>query len=243
MKPTPIQLLFVEDNADLRDDLGFQLQTDGIAVTAVSDAKAMDEVIRQRNFDIALLDIGLPGEDGLSIATRLRSTFPDIGIIILTALDEVETCLKSYQHGADIFMAKPVDWRRLSAQIAALYRRVSHAQPKPNHGSWQLLQGGYELVSPLGASIPLTGMEAAIVLRLAQSAGQTITRDELIAVVSPGNVLAFDPRRLEVCVSRLRQKIQQTVAEHHPAVEQSPIKTVRGVGYVFSQAVIVEDLR
>ncbi len=242
MNPDSIHVLFVEDNEDLRDDLSFQLRSTGIRVTAVADGIAMDKQIKDQKFDIALLDIGLPGENGLSIAIRLREASPNIGIIMLTALDELDTCLQSYQSGADVFLAKPVDWRRLAAQIQALYRRLPQVSHSTKQAGWKLLQSGHVLVTPCGSSINLTGMEASVILALAKKPGQTVKRDELIAIVSPGNVDAYDPRRLEVCLSRLRQKIHDALVNTNAAVIDTPIKTVRGVGYTFTQSISIETL-
>lgn len=243
-----IRIALVEDNPDLRDDLQFQLSRNGLDVAAFGDAPALDAFLRDGVCDIAILDIGLPGEDGLSIAGRLRLAHASLGIILLTAQGEIESRLMGYERGADIYLVKPVDWRELVAQIHALHRRLK-SPPVPHITSWVLRQSGRELVSPAGKSLSLTAMEAKVLGLLARNAGEIVERDALMAEVAGEHSHQLDPRRLEVCISRLRQKCldglnggREHASDTGDASARMPLRTVRGAGYIFTQAIHVENL-
>ena len=236
----PLQIVLVEDNADLRDDLQFQLGSQGLQVAALADAVALDHHLLTFRCNIVVLDIGLPGENGLSIAARLRHAYPAMGIIMLTARGEIDTRLEGYQQGADTYLVKPVDWRELLAQIYALHRRIAiSVAPAPADG-WALKQAGRELVTPQGRSISLTHMEGVVLRVLAQHVGKTVERASLMSEVLGDQAYQLDPRRLEVCISRLRQKMLDAM-DSNPGVknDQLPLKTVRGAGYTFTQAISI----
>lgn len=244
MATSPLQIILVEDNPDLRDDLQFQLTASGFAVTTAGDAPALDQHLRVAPCDIAILDIGLPGESGLSIARRLRQTYPAMGIIMLTAYGELDTRLDGFERGADLYLVKPVDSRELVAHLRALQRRLPAALPAPPPpAAWILRQAGRELVTPHHQPIALTHMESQVLGVLAQHIGQTVERKILIAEIAGASAHAFDPRRLEVCICRLRQKMLDAgpAATNLPA-DALPLKTARGVGYAFTQAIVIEGL-
>lgn len=236
-----LQIALVEDNADLRDDLQFQLSAQGLQVTALADALALDHHLLNAQCDVAVLDIGLPGENGLSIAARLRQTRPTMGIIMLTARGELDSRLDGYKQGADAYLVKPVDWRELLAQIHALQRRAAGLVTPAPAGAWTLKQAGRELVTPQGRSIGLTHMESVVLKVLAQHAGKTVKRDLLMAEVLGEQAYQLDPRRLEVCISRLRQKLLDAL-DRDAGIQndQLPLKTVRGAGYTFTQAISIQ---
>ncbi len=243
MVTSPLRIILVEDNPDLRDDLQFQLTASGFAVTTAGDAPALDQHLRAAPCDIAILDIGLPGENGLSIARRLRQTYPTMGIIMLTAFGALETRLDGFEQGADIYLVKPVDTRELAAQIRALQRRLPATSPAPQPTAWILRQAGRELVTPHHQPIALTHMESQVLGMLAQHAGQTVGRNTLIAEIAGASAHAFDPRRLEVCICRLRQKMLDTdPAASRRSADALPLKTARGIGYAFTQAMVIEGL-
>lgn len=238
----PLQLTLVEDNADLRDDLQFQLRSQGLQVAALADAVALDQHLLSAQCDVVVLDIGLPGESGLSIAARLRQTHPAMGIIMLTAHGELDSRLDGYKQGADAYLVKPVDWRELLAQIHALHRRTAVlANPAPAN-EWMLKQAGRELVTPQGRSISLTHMEGVVLKVLAQHAGETVERAVLMSQVLGEQAYQLDPRRLEVCISRLRQKMLDAMdSSAGIQTDQLPLKTVRGAGYTFTQAISIQQ--
>lgn len=241
LTPTPIQLALVEDNADLRDDLQFQLSSQGLQVAALADGVALDHHLRGAPCDITVLDIGLPGETGLSIAARLRQAYPAMGIVMLTARGELDSRLQGYQNGADIYLVKPVDWRELLAQIHALHRRVAVLATPASTDGWVLRQAGRELVTPQGRSISLTHMEGMVLKVLAQHAGKTVERALLMSEMLGEQAYQLDPRRLEVCISRLRQKMLDAMDSNAGVQnDQLPLKTVRGAGYTFTQTVRIQ---
>jgi len=241
VKP-PIQIALVEDNADLRDDLQFQLSSQGLKVAALADAVALDRHLRKARCDIAILDIGLPGENGLSIAARLRQAYPSMGIIMLTARGELDSRLNGYKQGADIYLVKPVDWRELLAQIQALHRRVVVLATPASSNEWLLKQAGRELVTPQGRAISLTHMEGLVLKLLAKHAGQTVERALLMSELLGEQADQLDSHRLEVCISRLRQKMFDAIdANVGGQSHQLPLKTVRGAGYTFTQAIHIHE--
>ena len=243
MNEKPIYIVIVEDNPDLRDELQFQLSSERLNVATMGDAKAFDDHLLNHPCDIAILDIGLPGEDGLSIANRLRQTHSKMGIIILTARSELDSRLDGLQCGADAYLVKPISGLELQAQILSLSRRIKLGDVQaPN--SWTLQQAGRELITPLGVSISLTHMESSVMTILAQQSGEAVSRELLIKNIAIKNIHEFDPRRLEVCISRLRQKIQNSmgVSTSNEKKAELPLKTVRNVGYIFTQSITSEDL-
>ncbi len=232
------RIILVEDNVDLCDDLSFQLEQKGYHVDAVGDAIALDKKVANQDYTIAILDIGLPGEDGLSIAKRLRKQQPKLGIIMLTARGEIDTKLHGFKNGADVYLVKPVDWRELDAVIESLHRRIQPTEEE-EESTWKLIEAATILMTPSGESISLTGMESLILTLLAKNAGIAITKAKLIKQVTGRRELSFDPRRLEVCMSRLRQKILNTDSSHSNNDNNIPFKSVRGVGYIFTQAILI----
>jgi len=238
MNEKSVHIAIVEDNPDLRAELHFQLSNEKNHVVVMSDGKSLDNHILHHPCDIVILDIGLPGEDGLSIANRLHQTHSDIGIIILTARSTLDSRLDGLEHGADIYLVKPVSHHELQAQIKALYRRI-----KRDVARWQLKQAGRELVTPQGESIPLTHMEGSIMNLLAQHSGEAVARAVLIKGIVAVDTHEFDPRRIEVCISRLRQKMQKSTRSNSSGSNnfEQPLKTVRSVGYIFTQAIAIED--
>jgi len=236
MKTNPIHLVIIEDNPDLRDDLHFQLSSDSIHVTSMEDGKNIDEHLLKEACDVAIIDIGLPGEDGLSIAERLHQTHPEIGLILLTAQASLDSRLDGLHRGADIYLVKPVSCHELRAQINSLYRRIN-----PVSRIWQLKQAGRELISPQGVSIRLTGMEGSLMTILSQNQSQAVSRQRLVDAIAIGDINEFDPRRIEVCISRLRQKLHDSMVLNTDSDSDIdlPLKTVRNVGYVFTQPVTI----
>ncbi len=243
MKNQSLHVVLVEDNPDIRDEIQFQLSTCNIHVAALGDAIEFDHYIKKSPCNIAILDIGLPGEDGLSLAGRLHQSNPDMGIIMLTAQGELESRLTSFEKGADIYLVKPVDWRELVAQIKSLQRRLTISeQPDKEHG-WLLSRSARELISPENILIPLTHMEGLILKTLAKNQGKTVNRQILIEVIQPKESHVFDPRRLEVCISRLRQKVIDKLNASevkNNCLIGFPLKTARGEGYIFTEQIEIK---
>lgn len=224
-----IRIAVVEDNPDLLDEVVFQMQAMGHAALGFGSGAALDQHLREHEVDLLVLDLGLPGEDGISVARRLRLSRPRLGIVMLTARGLLEDRLLGLDSGADVYLVKPVDMRELSAVCESLYRRLNRtvAPERPTVG-WQLDGQTLELTPPKGPPIPLTPTEFKLMRRLAEAAPEPVTRAELAEAMGHAE-LDFDFRRLEAALSRLRRKI-----EMHTGADASSLRSARNVGYVFA---------
>ncbi len=221
-----LSLAVVEDNPDVLDDLLFNLRRQGFEVAGYPDGAALDAALAQgQDWTVLVLDLGLPGEDGLSIAHRLRQTHPALGIIALTARGRLQDRVEGLNTGIDLYLVKPIDISELAAAIHAVARRVN--QLRVHIPIWRLESDGYRLVRPDGETITLTVTEFKILYVLACAHAEPVHRDDLIRAIGR-KPDAYDPRALEVTVSRLRGKLGH----------QSPLRAVRNQGYRF-----VADLR
>jgi len=224
-----IPLIVCEDDRELRTILVAGLPHFGIEPRGVPDGKALDEALLTRRPTVVILDIGLPGEDGLSIARRLRSGGgTPMGIIMLTAHGALEDRLQGLKDGADVYFVKPVDLRELAFAVRNLHRRVS-LPPET-----EVPEGGYTLDVlhsilglPSGARVPLTATELRILQALALHPGVVVERVALLQHLhQPMDLAAL--QRLETQISRLRSKIRQI-----PGAEPLPLHARQGVGYAF----------
>ncbi len=220
------RLALVEDNPDLRDDLHFHLERAGHHVVPLADGKALDAHLAVAPCDLVLLDLGLPGEDGLSIASRLRQARPELGIVMLTARGLLQHRLEGLESGADAYLVKPVELQELKAVLGTVLRRIRlAATPQPG---WSLHTSTLTLVSPAGERTVLTSTEFALLQAMAHKAPEAVERRTLIEQVFGEDYLGFDPRRLEAALSRLRRKLQPD------GDAESPIRSVRNIGYLFA---------
>lgn len=223
-----IRIAVVEDNEDLRDEVVFHLRRMGHAVTGLPDGAALDRHLAAEPADVLVLDLGLPGEDGLSIARRLGVSHPRLAIAMLTARGQLEDRLVGLDSGADIYLVKPVDMRELSAVCESLYRRLNRVEvPERPAEGWQLDVQSLELVPPGGAAILLTPTEFKLMKVLAEAAPEPARRSDLAAAMGHPE-LDFDFRRLETALSRLRRKIEMQSGE------ATTLRSARNVGYVFA---------
>ena len=225
-RESPIRVAVCEDNDDLRDILVSMLPRHGLRVFGVASAEALDRLLAEREIDLVLLDIGLPGEDGLSAAVRLRRDRPQLGIAMLTARDLIEDRIRGLNQGADMYFVKPVDMGELAAALGSLYRRLvppTSKAPVP----WRLLEGRGVLKSPLGRSIELSLGERRLLGRLMGVPGVTVEREDLALALGwpPGDK---NQPRLATILSRLRAKIALATPE-----EAFPLRTQHGSGFVF----------
>ena len=217
-----IHIAIVEDDDDLRDDITFNLRDEGFQVSPCADAKNLDAVLDEFGVDVVVLDVGLPGEDGLSVARRLRRRWPQLGIVMLTARTARAERIEGLEEGADAYLGKPADMRELALVVRALARRVNK--------SGQVADGltldavAHTLYLPDGTRLELTPSECLILARLARAPRQQANRNQLIEALG-GDRYDYDERRLEALVSRLRRKL--TGAGLTPSV----LVAERGVGY------------
>ncbi len=233
MKSAPGKLLVIDDDLRLRDLLGRYLTEQGFAVDTASDGGGMDARLARKRYDLIVLDLMLPGEDGLAICRRLRARGEHIPIIMLTARgDEVDRII-GLEMGADDYLPKPFNPRELLARINAVLRRRSQLPPAaPGTAEESVAFGPYQLdlstrqLSKGGEAIPLTSGEFALLKVLVRHPRQPLSREKLLALARGREHEAYD-RSIDVQVSRLRKLL-----ESDPASPRY-IQTVWGFGYVF----------
>lgn len=232
-------ILVVDDDREIRDLLARFLGRNGYRVTAARDGREMRRALADWKIDLVILDLMLPGEDGLSLCRELR-TRSQLPVVMLTILGEETDRILGLEMGADDYLAKPFNPRELLARVKAVLRR-SQGAAAPTRGSaialrfagWRLDRGLRRLESPDGLVIDLTAGEFDLLATFAEHPQQVLTRDQLLDLTQGRTETPFE-RSIDMQVSRLRRKIEADPRE--PEL----IKTVRGGGYVFT-AVVSED--
>lgn len=235
-------LLIVEDDPSLRELIRLGLETDGFRVVAAADGPSALLTFASQKPDLVLLDVMLPGLDGIAVCRELRrvSTVP---IIMLTARASTSDVVEGLEAGADDYVTKPFEFPELVARARSALRRASTAHPGPADGAPGLIPGdaapqgarslglGSLTIDPMafavhrrGAEISLTVTEFRLLYELARHPGQVLTRDQLLESVW-GYTYLGDSRLVDVHIQRLRAKVEEDPA--HPVL----VQTVRGVGY------------
>jgi two-component system OmpR family response regulator len=232
--PRP-SVLVVDDDADLRRQVSDYLAANGCDVQAAPDAVGMDAALARQTFDIVVLDLMMPGEDGLSIARRLSAAGAP-AILMMSALGEDVDRIVGLEVGADDYLAKPCNPRELLARVRALRRRRDGRPAGANRLSAGFRFAGYvldassrRLRDPEGVSVMLTRGEYALLTALLERPGEVLSRDQLQERTHGDDPDAFD-RAVDVQISRLRRKLSDSAA-------QALIRTIRGVGYKFGAPV------
>ena len=213
------RILIVEDNDELREITAEVLRHEGHHVVGVDCAEAVPEQLGACS--LMLIDLNLPGEDGLVLAQRVRAAQPQLGIIMMTARSLPEEKKQGYESGADIYMPKPVAFEELTAAIASLARRL-----QPMQVTERITLDPVRLVLQAGPSLQvgLTRPEANLLIAFTRAAEQKLENWQLIALL--GKHEAQDPKAaLELQIVRLRKKLQQAGASH------PSIMSIRGWGY------------
>lgn len=236
MEPTP-HILVVDDQRDIREPLAKYLVKNGLRVSVADGGVEARRILKAGAVDLVVLDIMMPGEDGLSLCRHLRET-TDIPVILLTAMAEETDRVVGLEIGADDYVTKPFNPRELLARIRAVLRRAQTV-PKARDaiGSrhlrfdrWSLDVGRRELVGADDVAIPLSTAEFKLLAAFLKRPGIVLSREQLLDITSGRAAEVFD-RSIDNQVSRLRRKIE--------ADPKSPslIKTVWGGGYMFAAAV------
>lgn len=234
-------ILIVDDDAQIRQLLGDYLSGFGMTVAAVGDGVQMDDALKRQSFDLIILDLMLPGEDGLSLCRRLRAKSA-IPILMLTARGETTDRIVGLEVGADDYIAKPFEPRELVARIQSILRRTQAHVEQPRSGSgdsvtfagWTLQLALRQLISANGTVIPLSNAEFRLLSVFLEHPNRVLTRDFLLEEARGRNMDLFD-RSIDILVSRLRQKLNDGGQGEDAAT--SLIKTVRGEGYMLEAAV------
>jgi len=227
-------ILVVDDDEELLTLLEKFFERYGHTIKVASTGSQMDACMAIESFDILILDVMLPGEDGLSLCKRVRAA-SNIPVIMLTAMTETSDRIVGLELGADDYVAKPFDARELLARVRALLRRTSQeAQKKPKEhypslkfGSWQLNLAKRELRSADMTFVPLSSGEFELLLAFLEHPNRLLTREQLIDYARGSTHEVFD-RSIDVQISRIRRKIEAN--PRNPEM----IRTVRNAGYIFT---------
>ena len=223
------KILIVDDDKKLRELLARYLKEQGYQVDAAGDGKEMDRMLPRSAPDLIVLDLMMPGEDGLSIARRLRAE-GEIPIIILSAKGEEVDRIVGLEMGADDYLSKPFNPRELLARINSVLRRAEQKGSQQRNviifDDYRMDLESYSLTHN-GEPVELTSGEFELLRHLAEHPNHVMSRDHLLDLLDSGVEEAFD-RSIDVRITRIRKKIEQD--PRHPRF----IKTVRGVGYLFS---------
>ena len=223
----PMRVAVVEDDPLLRKEIHYHLKQNGFNVFAVNSGRSLDELLVTEPLDGLILDLSLPGEDGISIARRIRSSIPSMGIIMLTARSAIPDRLRGYEAGADIYLSKPVVPEELTAALLSMYRRTQQANN--TSGNWVIYLGDRSIVGPYTSEkILLTHSEKNLLVGLIQ-ASHHVLETEIICEMLSQRVDAEDigKRALESLVSRLRKKLSTLSVDGSEPI----FKAVWGVGY------------
>lgn len=219
------RVVVVEDFGILREELIDFLVLNGFAAAGVNCGLALNDWLssQPRPPDLVVLDLNLPGEDGLQIARRLRSAYPEMGLVMLTARKSTVDKIRGYESGADIYLTKPVSGEELFAVLNSLQRRL---QPKPC-AAWRLDLAHAVMTSPLGLIGELSANESAVLACLARAPMQLADTAEMLLLCSLDEEKELDKGYLEVLLSRLRRKLAGLIVDSDTPL----IRAVRGRGY------------
>ena len=233
-------ILVVDDQREICDLVHDYLSEEGYRVSIASDGAAMRRAMAQAAVDLVILDLMLPGEDGLTLARALRDV-SDVGIIILTGRGDTVDRIIGLEMGADDYLPKPFHPRELLARVRSVLRRVSSrtaenalaTRSRARFAGWNLDLASRELRSPSGKEVRLTTGEFDLLAAFVNNANQVLTRDRLLDLARNREAGPFD-RTIDVQVGRLRRKLESD--------PQKPtlIKTVRGSGYIFTPSIEAE---
>ena len=227
---SPKHILIVDDEADLLELVSYNLRKDGFIVDSASDGETALTKVRKGKYDLAILDLMLPGIQGMELCRILRndSKTARLPIIMLTAKGEEVDRILGLEMGADDYMTKPFSPRELIARVKAVLRRSTE---KPVHEKI-LKTGDIEIdterytVSLKGKSVKLSATEFKLLLFLAERKGKVFSRGQLLDAIWRDEAFV-EPRTVDVHIRRLRANIEEDPA--HPGY----IKTMRGIGYLF----------
>ncbi len=225
-------IVVVDDDPDVRETVGEYLRRNGFAVTEVDGGGALREVMASRPIDLALLDINMPGEDGLTLAREIRGS-GRAGIIMLTANSDDLDKVVGLEVGADDYVTKPFNPRELLARVKAVLRRARSSGEtatlgnEVQMGKCRLNLETRRLYEADGVEVPMTAMEFDLLRTFAERPNRVLSRDQLLDLAHSKEMEAFD-RSIDTRITRLRRKIEPDPSK------PDCIRTVRGAGYVYN---------
>jgi DNA-binding response OmpR family regulator len=230
-------IVVVDDDPAVRDTVHEYLLRQGYAVSQADGGPALRALMAERPIDLAILDLNMPGESGLTIARELRSN-GKLGIILLTASTDDVDKIVGLEVGADDYITKPFNPRELLARVRAVLRRAQSGEARVatmgrevRMGRCMLNLDRHRLYDACGAEVPITAMEFDLLSAFAENPNRVLSRDRLLDIAHNKEMEAFD-RSIDTRVARLRVKIE--IDHGTPQV----IKTVRGAGYIFIPAAL-----
>lgn len=240
-------IVIVDDDAEIRDLVQEYLSEEGFSVAEAPDGVEMRQLMAEQVPDVVLLDLKLPGEDGLTLAREIRQKFPAMGIVMISGKEDVVDRVAGLEVGADDYVVKPFHLRELLARVRSVIRRSENTQggsaPLPHENAasmtepsprqvyrfadWILDSDGRVLMSGDGAPVELTSGEFDLLATFVNHPNRALSRDQLLDFARNREAESFD-RSIDVQVGRLRRKIERD--PKRPAL----IKTIRNIGYMFS---------
>ncbi len=235
MKTQTPHILVVDDHRDIRDSLGRYLRNNALRATLAEDARAARRILKVQAIDLVVLDIMMPGEDGLSLCRDLRAT-GEVPVILLTARAEETDRIVGLEVGADDYLTKPFNPRELLARIKAVLRRVESMPPQHRQGlkrtgvrfaGWRFDADTRQLIDKTGAAFPLSTGEFLLLSAFVSHPRRVLSRDQLLDLTRGREAQPFD-RAIDNQVSRLRKKIEADAK--NPKI----IVTHWGGGYSFA---------
>ena len=236
-----VSVLVLEDDIVTREILIGDLTDHGYQVRAVTTAAQLWNSLSQHQPDLVLLDLGLPDEDGLVVATELRRKYPLLGLVMLTARDRLADRITGLRLGADAYVSKPFHFGELSAVMDSVLRRLHGASadpsvPEPSDGEWTLDCVTWRLLPPpcTTGEVKLSTNEFNFLKALARSPQQQVDRWAVVTSVS-SNPNTYDQRSLDALLRRLRKKITDVTGL--PA----PIQTIHARGYIFTARLALQN--
>lgn len=232
-----IEVIVVEDDRELREEVVTYLVDGGFGARAAGSSAELEELLREKPADVVVLDLGLPDEDGIAIAARLRKGGDRMGLIIMTARTRTHERVLGYDIGADMYLMKPVDYAELKAAIRALSRRMSAERAgavdtadhrAAEHGRpWLIDADGRTLATPDGMLVRLTRTEAELMSVLADAAGRPMARAAIAERMGRPDPEG-EHRHVDAMISRLRRKVTAELGR------ELPLQAAHLKGYLFA---------
>lgn len=217
-------VLVIDDDQRLRDLLLRYLSAQGCLVMTAEDAKMADEMLKRFEYDLLIVDVMMPGEDGITLTRRLKQDFPELPVLMLTAKAETEYRIEGLEAGVDDYLSKPFEPRELWLRLQAILRRTQKSEDptETRIGNSVFDPDGRRLKIDGGTDVSLTETETALLTLLAAKTGETLNRYDLAEKLG----LDASERTIDVQITRLRKKL-----EPDPKTPRY-LHTVRGKGYV-----------